>query len=587
MKHTFTYIIISLFILLPLFSCSTKTADQGSQPLIIDAQVNSSHQSKELASSYYYYMLSRLHNNKELPRAISLLKKAIDKDPSSVFLKKELLNLYLVQNNNTRAMEFSEEILESTPDDIEILFVLAKLKTNIGKKDEGKKLYYKILELKPDNKNIYLLLGKLFSDEKNYNETIQLYSRMIEHFPDSYIAHYYLGVAYLDQNKLNYAEEEFLKTIELKPKLIEPRLRLIDIYKKRDKSKESSKEITQAYKNILKIDKDNDFVLMEYALYLYNYDNKKEAEKIFFNFGEKSSKDEKFLLEIANKYIVTKQFQESSIIFVEMLKASPENSSLNFFAGYAFDSLKQYQKAIEYYKKVQVASQYYKKSIIHMAFLLKDKNENAEGMRLLEKYHKSDPKDIDIIIFLSSFYVEAKKLDECVKLLKNGLTISKDNPILLYKLGICMDKSGKKDECIKIMEKVIKLDPEHAEALNYLGYTYAELGIKLDLADKLISRALVLKPDDGYITDSLGWVYYQKGAYVKASKLLKKAAEMTSYDPIITEHLGDSYTKENRLKQALLLYKKALKKLTAKNEKQKIQLQKKIKSLESKIDAQK
>jgi tetratricopeptide (TPR) repeat protein len=234
---------------------------------------------------------------------------------------------------------------------------------------------------------------------------------------------------------------------------------------------------------------------------------------------------------------------------------------------------------------VKPDSTYYKKSIIHTAFLYKDKKEILKSIDTLEKFHKSNPKDIDIIIFLSSFYIENKSLEKCIKILNHGLSVSKDDPTLLFKLGVCMDKSDKKDECIRIMKKVIEIDPENAEALNYLGYTYAEKGIKLDEADKLISKALELKPDDGYITDSLGWVYYQRGAYAKASELLQKAAKMTSYDPIITEHLGDSYTKENRLKQALSVYKKALGKLT--DNEQKIKLEKKIKALESRINAQK
>ncbi|MCP3890790.1 MAG: hypothetical protein GY702_18250, partial [Desulfobulbaceae bacterium] len=282
-------------------------------------------------------------------------------------------------------------------------------------------------------------------------DTFKLYSKMIEHFPNSYIAHYYLGMAYLDQNKLNYAEEEFLKTIELSPKLIEPRLRLIEIYELHDKNqKKINKKIVRTYKKILEIEEHNDFVLMEYALYLHNHGSKKEAELIFLNFGKKSSGDEKYLLKIANEYIVKKRFKAASVVFIEMLKASSKNSSLNFFAGYAFDSLKQYSEAIKYYQMVQPSSAYYKKSIIHTAFLYKEKKELKKSINILEKFNESNPKDTDVIIFLSSFYIETKDLEKSIKLLNHGLSISKDDPDLLFKLGISLDKSGKKDECIKI-----------------------------------------------------------------------------------------------------------------------------------------
>jgi Flp pilus assembly protein TadD len=108
------------------------------------------------------------------------------------------------------------------------------------------------------------------------------------------------------------------------------------------------------------------------------------------------------------------------------------------------------------------------------------------------------------------------------------------------------------------MRKVVALDPEDANALNYLGYTYADLGIKLDEAETLVEKAMEFKSDDGYITDSLGWVYYQQGRYEEAVEVLEKAVELVSDDSIILEHMGDAYLKVGRKKDALAFYRKAL-----------------------------
>ena len=93
------------------------------------------------------------------------------------------------------------------------------------------------------------------------------------------------------------------------------------------------------------------------------------------------------------------------------------------------------------------------------------------------------------------------------------------------------------------MRKAIELNPSNAPALNYLGYTYAESGTHLGEAEKLIKRALVIEPEDGFYVDSLGWVYYQKGEYRKAVDELEHAVNLTGDDPTITEHLGDAYGK--------------------------------------------
>ena len=96
--------------------------------------------------------------------------------------------------------------------------------------------------------------------------------------------------------------------------------------------------------------------------------------------------------------------------------------------------------------------------------------------------------------------------------------------------------------------------------MNYLGYTYADLGQNLDEAERLIREALKYKPDDGYITDSLGWVYYKKGRYEDALIYLKKAVQLVPDDPIILEHLGDAYLKLNDKDNALKCYRKSLEK---------------------------
>jgi Tfp pilus assembly protein PilF len=111
---------------------------------------------------------------------------------------------------------------------------------------------------------------------------------------------------------------------------------------------------------------------------------------------------------------------------------------------------------------------------------------------------------------------------------------------------------------MEAMRKVISLDPKHANALNYLGYTYADLGQNLDEAERLIKEALKYKPNDGYITDSLGWVYYKKGEFDKAIIYLKKAVELVPDDPIMLEHVGDAYLKLDDRENALKYYKKSL-----------------------------
>jgi len=140
---------------------------------------------------------------------------------------------------------------------------------------------------------------------------------------------------------------------------------------------------------------------------------------------------------------------------------------------------------------------------------------------------------------------------------------------------------GMKSSSIQEMKAVIELDPEHASALNYLGYTYAELGENLDEAERLIKKALIYRPEDGFITDSLGWVYFKKGLIDQAVAMLEKAVDLEPNDSVILEHLGDAYLKANEKVKALEFYNRSLLERKGDNS-NKVELKKKIQELTGK-----
>jgi Flp pilus assembly protein TadD len=157
-------------------------------------------------------------------------------------------------------------------------------------------------------------------------------------------------------------------------------------------------------------------------------------------------------------------------------------------------------------------------------------------------------------------YEESNDYKKAETLFQRGLALKPDDTEYLFRLGVIYDKQGNKLDAIEKMKEVIKLEPDHFNALNYLGYTYAEMNIHLEEAESLIRKALKYKPDDAYITDSLGWVYFQKGEYRKALFYLEKAVQMAKTpDAVLLEHLGDVYLKLNRKQDALKTYQRALK----------------------------
>ncbi len=117
---------------------------------------------------------------------------------------------------------------------------------------------------------------------------------------------------------------------------------------------------------------------------------------------------------------------------------------------------------------------------------------------------------------------------------------------LFYFRGICLERTKDWPRAEKDLEKALELFPEQPQVLNYLGYSWVDQGLYLDKALKMIRRAVELRPNDGYIVDSLGWAYFRLGRYDESTSELERAIELKPEDPVINDHLGDSYWKVGR-----------------------------------------
>ncbi len=101
------------------------------------------------------------------------------------------------------------------------------------------------------------------------------------------------------------------------------------------------------------------------------------------------------------------------------------------------------------------------------------------------------------------------------------------------------------------------MGPNNPYVLNYLGYAWADQGVNLQESLAMIQKAVELKPTDGYITDSLGWVLYKQKDYPRAVSVLERAVELLPYDPTINDHLGDAYWQVGRRLEARFQWERA------------------------------
>jgi tetratricopeptide (TPR) repeat protein len=129
---------------------------------------------------------------------------------------------------------------------------------------------------------------------------------------------------------------------------------------------------------------------------------------------------------------------------------------------------------------------------------------------------------------------------------------------LFYSRGIALERSGQWKPSEADLLHALELKPDHPLVLNYLGYSWIDRGENLDRGLKMIEKAVELRPEDGYIVDSLGWAHYRLGDYSSAVQYLEKAIELVPEDPTINDHLGDAYWQSGRATEARFQWRRAL-----------------------------
>ena len=121
---------------------------------------------------------------------------------------------------------------------------------------------------------------------------------------------------------------------------------------------------------------------------------------------------------------------------------------------------------------------------------------------------------------------------------------------IYYYRGVAEERSKQWPKAEADFQHALKLSPGQASVLNYLGYSWVDMGTNLDKALAMIKQAVDARPNDGYIVDSLGWAYYRLHRYKDAVATLERAIELKPEDSTINDHLGDAYWQVGRKLEA-------------------------------------
>lgn len=161
----------------------------------------------------------------------------------------------------------------------------------------------------------------------------------------------------------------------------------------------------------------------------------------------------------------------------------------------------------------------------------------------------------DVLRGIERFKEASQAYDRAIALLDSP---TKNHWFLFYARGITFERTGDWDKAEADFIRALELSPDQPLVLNYYGYSLVEKHERLEQAQDMIQKAVAARPDDGYITDSLAWVYYTVGKFKDAVAPMERAVLLVPDDPIINDHLGDVYWKVGRKREARFQWRRAM-----------------------------
>jgi tetratricopeptide (TPR) repeat protein len=226
------------------------------------------------------------------------------------------------------------------------------------------------------------------------------------------------------------------------------------------------------------------------------------------------------------------------------------------------ESTKRHAEAIAVYERIERGSSLQTSIDIRKAINLNMMERPDEAKLLLDGLIAKDPSDLRTLDAVGTILRGRKRYEEAVDYYTRAIALipkpDKRHWAYWYARGTSYERLKRWPEAEADLQKALKLSPDQPLVLNYLGYSWIDQNKNLKKGMSLIEKAVSLKPDDGYIVDSLGWAHYRLGNYRQAVRFLERAVELKPEDPVLNDHLGDALWRVGRKREASYQWQQAL-----------------------------
>jgi len=507
----------------------------------------------------------------------SVLKLAIDQYEQIVRLQPDSMDdhlllgrLYRLNNDLQKAEAEFKTAVKLQPDSEEAVTTLAYLYNELGETSRATD----VLSSVPKNERsakLYSALGYTYEQQKQYKNAIEAYRHAIELDRDNLDAIRGLAENLLNDGQTDAALEQYKVIADANPEDAQTYIRIAEIYRKQGKFDLALENLKKAGSMV------QDSVEVPYNIAsIYQaqgrYDEAvpimkdllKKTEKSDGNYsGSAKGNRAVFLERLGTIYRDQGNYQAANDTFRQMIALGGNE---NIERGYQ-QVIDTWREAKEWPKATEVAKEAVQKlpGSRNLKMVLDaqiaDMGDADKGLQDVRSMLKGDPGDREIYITLAQMNTRLRRFPDAEQALDKAEQLStkdEEKEYIWFLRGSTYEREKRYTNAEEQFKKVLTGDPEHASALNYLGYMLVDQNMQLEEALGYIKRAVDLDPANGAYLDSLGWAYFRLGKYDLAEENLLKASQKINTDPTVHEHLGDLYQKTGRLKLAAANWERAL-----------------------------
>ena len=244
------------------------------------------------------------------------------------------------------------------------------------------------------------------------------------------------------------------------------------------------------------------------------------------------------------------------------LHLAPELDTTRILIGEILQYQGRREAAIAMYESVPKDSPLAWSAQLRVAEELERLERHEAAAEKLRKLSDLRPERYEPLYRLGNLLRDQERFEEAAEVYGQALEVvgesQRQHWILYYFRAIAYERSDQWKAAEADFKRALELEADQPYVLNYLAYSWIEQQRNFEEAEEMLIRAVEREPDDGHITDSLGWLYYRLGDFTEAVVHLERAVELQPQDPVINDHLGDAYWRVNRQREAVVQWRRAL-----------------------------